>query len=135
MGEENVVQAFEDMLYELKDRLREDDQFARELYCAICNMQWAHDDYEELYSCSWRYAGGLVADIRKMGEGYLDYYCSGYEGTVTTNVLSELIERGWRPVSYDGEAIPIQPSPLNFNCNLFSWEESDEDTDNDSDSE
>jgi hypothetical protein len=51
------------------------------------------------YSCSWRYAGGLVADLREQGEDYLDFYCSGGEGRVASDVREALAKLGWEPES------------------------------------
>lgn len=58
------------------------------------------------YGCSWRYAGGLIADLRNMcmgtNEDYMDYYCSGSlgensvaEGTVTEEIEEDLNNLGW----------------------------------------
>lgn len=54
---------------------RDDDAFADELYCALCNADWVHDDGSEWHG-SWRYAAAVVADLRDCGECYLDFYCS-----------------------------------------------------------
>lgn len=58
-----------------------DRVYAQNLYAALCN-----NDFQRLemwpilkaqsWSCSWRYAGGLVAEIRNEGD-YMDWYCSG----------------------------------------------------------
>ena len=53
---------------------------------------------EEVWSCSWRYAGGILADI--MGEGdYMDWYCGGLEGTVDEEVEQDLYNLGWLVVN------------------------------------
>ena len=62
---------------------------------------------DETWTCSWRYAGGIVADL--CGEGdYLDWYCTGIrhddgdltinyvgEGMVTDEVQEDLFKLGW----------------------------------------
>ena len=74
-------------------RVRGDETFAQSLYATLCNNQFVHekmsaDHDDEFWSCTWRYAGGIVASIRDghdSGEDfmdYLDYYCSGNEGHV-----------------------------------------------------
>ena len=94
------------------------DNYAQNLYAALCNMQWQKLEVlpilkEELWSCSWRYAGGLVAELRGNGD-YIDWYCSGMwdngkseiegyvsESTVTEEIAADLRQLGWIPVPYD----------------------------------
>lgn len=91
-------QAFEVALRTLSERVRMDEEFARELYAALCNMRWRRDDsHAEPVSMSWRYAGGVVAHLACKGECYLDYYCSGNEGKVSEQVRSALGDLGWVP--------------------------------------
>lgn len=91
---------FEDDLNTLAN-LAESDEFATNLYRALSNMQWKQKDKpENIYSCSWRYAGGLVADLRNKGENYLDFYCSGSEGWVAPEVEKALNELGWEKLPW-----------------------------------
>ena len=80
----------------LAPRARDDTAFADELYCAFCNADWVHDDGTEWHG-SWRYAAGVVADLRDHGECYLDFYCSpsGAEGTISARVAEALAALGW----------------------------------------
>lgn len=79
-----------------------DDVFAQSVYAALCNVSWRKNGIE--WSCSWRAAGGLVADLRGKGD-YLDFYCSGIgehtqsigEGHVTEAVREALALLGWVP--------------------------------------
>ena len=48
-----------------------------------------------IYSCSWRYAGGMIAEIRDVGEDYLDFYCSGNESIVDDEIREDLEKIGW----------------------------------------
>lgn len=76
------------------DKVRANDGYAQNLYAAMCNRQFQKLDVmpvlkDERWSCSWRYAGGIIADMRQEGD-YIDWYCSGiggqnleYEGTMT----------------------------------------------------
>jgi hypothetical protein len=66
---------------------------AGQVYSALCNVNWTHEGGTR-YSCSWRYAGGLVAEIRGVGEDYLDFYCGGREGHVSDLVSAAMHERG-----------------------------------------
>lgn len=74
--------------------------FAKNLYASLCNVQWEKGD--EKFSASWRYAGGVVAHLRNisggLSEDYLDFYCSGGEGTVFADVEEVLRNLGWVPV-------------------------------------
>ena len=86
----------EEDLRALAPRARDDDAFADELYCALCNADWVHDDGTEWHG-SWRYAAGVVADLRDRGECYLDFYCSpsGGEGAISERVAEALAALGW----------------------------------------
>lgn len=88
---------------ELKDKLRKDRGYAVDLYRALCNMQWFYGTEQmakeprerEVWTCSWRYAGGMIAQLRCQNEDYMDFYCSGNEGTVTQEVREDLADLGW----------------------------------------
>lgn len=72
-----------------------DARYAQNLYAAMCNMQWQPQEFwpllkNELWSCSWRTAGGIVANIRNnlkltddngnlIFENYINWYCSGMD--------------------------------------------------------
>lgn len=87
------------------------DLFARLLYAALCNTEWHHRATGQLWSCSWRSAGDVVADMR--GEGnYMDWYCSGGEGLVDEVVLMEVEALGWALVTNaDGPTSDADQSP------------------------
>lgn len=74
----------------------DDEHRARALYASLCNVVWHHADGSR-YSCTWRYAGALVARMRDRGEDYLDFYCSGSEGQAAEPVAQALAGRGWTP--------------------------------------
>ena len=67
-----------------------DNAYAQNLYAALCNIIWYKTTSflpvlkgDNEWSCTWRYAGGLVAEIRDVGEDYMDWYCSGIRGVPT----------------------------------------------------
>lgn len=94
------------------------DRYAQNLYAAMCNMRWQKFEVvpllkDDIWSCTWRYAGGIIADIREEGD-YLDWYCTGIrgshdmggsapepdqgyvgEGYVTDEIKSDLFKLGW----------------------------------------
>jgi hypothetical protein len=113
---------------EMCDKVKASDNYAQNLYAAMCNMEWRKRDLwpemkEENWGCSWRSAGGIIADMREQGD-YIDWYCSGIgnpelgngldgtvpdttdgrdyvpEGVVTEEVELDLNRLGWRPVPY-----------------------------------
>ena len=74
-----------------------DHVYAQHLYASMCNNEFMKNDVwpllkEETWSCSWRYAGGIIADIRQEGD-YIDWYCSGIRSTeLTEDEFNELTE-------------------------------------------
>jgi len=110
---------------ELCDKVKASDVYAQNLYAAMCNMTWQSREFwqelkGETWSCSWRHAGGIIADMQEKGD-YIDWYCSGIggglsmedegpegyvsEGTVTEEVELDLNRLGWRPVPYNDDQI------------------------------
>ena len=100
------------------DKAKANEFYAQNLYAAMCNQDWQRNEVWPLlkgktYSCSWRYAGGIVADMVEKGD-YIDWYCSGIrgeqgidyeppltfvpEGTVTEEIREDFFKLGWIPV-------------------------------------
>ena len=119
-----------DLEYDLRstdwicDKVRASDSYAQNLYAAMCNMQFQKLDVlpilkEDLWSCSWRHSGGIIADMQMKGD-YIDWYCSGMgdglgngdvdgskgyvpEGFVTDEIKEDLKTLGWVPVPYEDD--------------------------------
>jgi hypothetical protein len=92
---------------EICEKVLHDEEYAKDLYRALSNMQWMKREVmpvlrNELWSASWRSAGAIVADLRQEGD-YLDWYCSGREGTVTEEIEEDLARLGWVPVEYSDD--------------------------------
>jgi hypothetical protein len=67
------------------EKVRGSESYSQNLYAAICNNDFIKLDVipvlkDERWSASWRYAGGIVADMRQEGD-YIDWYCSGIRDT------------------------------------------------------
>lgn len=68
------------------EKVRNSEAYAQNLYAAMCNVDFVKNDVwprltDKRWSCSWRYAGGIIADMRQQGD-YVDWYCSGIRGGV-----------------------------------------------------
>jgi len=108
------------------DKVKASDNYAQNLYAAMCNMTWQSREFwqemkGEVWSCSWRSAGGIIADMQEKGD-YIDWYCSGIgnpelgngltgadgtgyvpEGVITEEIELDLNRLGWRPVPWAGD--------------------------------
>ena len=63
------------------EKVKADKVYAQHLYAAMCNNDFMRNEVwpiltEKKWSCSWRHAGSIIADIRGEGD-YMDWYCSG----------------------------------------------------------
>jgi hypothetical protein len=85
-----------DLEYDLRttdwilEKARTRDDYAQNIYAALCNMRWQKLEVfpilkDEFWSCSWRSAGGIVANMLQKGD-YMDWYCSGMGGLSTYDV-------------------------------------------------
>lgn len=95
-------------------RLVMDRPFAVDLYRSLCNIRWIHesfpqDDRQAFAATTWRVAGAFVADLRGLGEDYLDYYCSGAEGHVHPDVAAEMAKLGWTWGEWDSSYLIRNP--------------------------
>jgi hypothetical protein len=78
------------------EKVRGDDVYAQNLYAAMCNNDFTKREMwpilkDQRWSCSWRHAGGIIADMQEKGD-YIDWYCSGIRGEVSEEELKELDE-------------------------------------------
>lgn len=94
----------------LSTKIRSSIKYAQSLYAALCNNEFQPIEPFEIlkdtrWSCTWRYAGGIMARIRESGD-YMDFYCSGIqnaetwageipEGQVTDEIHEDLKRIGW----------------------------------------
>ena len=115
------------------EKVRNSDSYAQNLYAAMCNNEFLKYTEvwkvlkEESWGCSWRYAGGIIADMQQKGD-YIDWYCSGIkdigvyapdqedkeltkehlarkeivdryvgEGCITEEIREDLYKLGWTP--------------------------------------
>jgi hypothetical protein len=103
-------------------KVKQDEHYAQNLYAAMCNNDFQKLEVipiltEQRWSCSWRYAGGIISDMREEGD-YIDWYCSGIrddydannngrnyvpECTVTDEIREDLKQLGWVVIDQDDE--------------------------------
>ena len=62
-------------------KVRNSNAYAQNLYAAMCNNDFQKNEFMprlagKTWSCSWRHAGGIIADMKEEGD-YIDWYCSG----------------------------------------------------------
>ena len=87
---ETKMNTSNDMEYDLLNtdwilkKVRVSDVYAQNLYAAMCNREFHKLDVipilkDKKWSCSWRYAGEIIADMQQKGN-YMDWYCSGIHG-------------------------------------------------------
>jgi hypothetical protein len=114
------------------EKVRASNNYAQNLYAAMCNMQFQKIDVwpilkNQRWSASWRHSGGIIADMQEKGD-YIDWYCSGIgnneagyglsghvpkldehgrcyvpEGVVTDEIQEDLKKLGWTPVEWEDE--------------------------------
>lgn len=120
--EETVEWQENNMEYDLRStdwilgKVRVSDTYAQNLYAAMCNNEFIKLEVinilkNETWSCSWRHAGGVIADMQQKGD-YIDWYCSGIgdglgngdtdgtkkyvgEGCITEEIRDDLQRLGW----------------------------------------
>jgi hypothetical protein len=102
-------------------KVRASEVYAQNLYAAMCNRDFQRNSTwqvltDQRWSCSWRRAGGIIADMRETGD-YMDWYCSGIrndgyqnatdiaypagfvaESVVTDEIRADLLKLGWRVI-------------------------------------
>lgn len=86
----------------IQQKCKANKSYSQNLYAAMCNNLFYQGEKE--WSCSWRYSGGIIADLNEKGD-YIDWYCSGIggngdeeyvgEGFVTDEIRSDLLQLGW----------------------------------------
>lgn len=131
------------------EKVRSSYAYAQNLYAAMCNNEFQKVELEDTpenvvevltdgpptWSCSWRHAGGVIADMQQRGD-YIDWYCSGIrdssrptdeewlswtpeqrsdytniyskyvpESMVTDEIRADLLKLGWKVLDEDEERI------------------------------
>jgi len=116
LREERAMNPKNNLEYDLRStewickKAKDSEKYSQNLYAALCNMEYQKLETmnilkEQAWSCSWRYAGEVVANMREQGD-YLDWYCSSFgreydtvaEGTVTQEIYDDLKKLGWVPL-------------------------------------
>lgn len=89
-----------------------DNEYAKKLYAAMCNIRWHADGEPEPWSCTWRASGRIVARLRgSKAENYMSWYLSSREGIVDPEIEEDLGALGWRKLAWPKEGyFPLQRS-------------------------
>ena len=95
------------------EKVRADDAYAQNLYAAMCNNDFIkmevvpilrQDPDKDFWGASWRYAGGIIADMQQKGD-YIDWYCSGMGGLSGYDKDSETYEEWQTRTKYVPEGM------------------------------
>ena len=112
------------------DKVRGDDVYAQNLYAAMCNNDFQKNDFmirlaDKTWHCSWRYAGGIIADMQAKGD-YIDWYCSGIRDTGITytpeeeaNLTAEQVLHYKNSQAYVGESFVTDE--IREDLKLLGW--------------
>jgi hypothetical protein len=78
-------------------------EYAQKFYAALCNTYWRKEGYDYYssmpWSVSWRVAGAIVSGFYQGSDrlsDYMEFYCSGGEGLIDSEVEQDLYELGWQ---------------------------------------
>jgi len=75
------------------EKLKQDSGFGVRLWSSLANVEWRKDG--AIIGYSFRAAGDLIVAV--IGKGhYMDWYCSGPEGTVDPEIAQMLASKGWK---------------------------------------
>ena len=90
----------------LGDRIRADDKAACDMWCALANVDWKHENGDTA-KYSFRTAGDLVAAIRGSGM-YMDWYCCGESARVSEEIKTAMATEGWSPEEFSPSLNPAR---------------------------
>lgn len=118
------------------EKVRESDVYAQNLYASMCNRDFIKHAVipilkNQRWSCSWRYAGGIIADMQQEGD-YIDWYCSGIKGAPPTeeefqSLSPEQQARAKEYAAYVGEGVVTDE--IRKDLFRLGWIVQDDDTD------
>jgi hypothetical protein len=94
----------------ISNKCKASEIYSQNLYAALCNNEFKQND--RLWSCSWRSAGGIVANLREEGD-YINWYCSGIgsdapflpESLVSDEVRKDIEDLGWTILEHNEEIL------------------------------
>jgi len=126
LREESDEWKLNNMEYDLRstdwilNKVRNSDVYAQNLYAAICNNEFKKNNKN--WDASWRYAGGIIADMKEDGD-YIDWYCSGiwkddplyvHESFITDEIRNDLKLLGWDIIELTDDDLISDFNTLDF---------------------
>jgi hypothetical protein len=115
------------------DKARSSEVYAQNIYAALCNIRWQRIEVmpilqDQWWTCSWRSAGGIVADMLGQGD-YMDWYCSGIrESTVLSDAEFDILTESERQrylelKEYVPEGVVTEEVSADFKLLGWQWSE------------
>lgn len=84
------------------EKVKADNVYAQNLYASMCNRDFVKNDVwpiltDKRWGCSWRHAGGIIADMQEIGD-YINWYCSGI---IDLHEIDEKLDNLGNPLNED----------------------------------
>jgi hypothetical protein len=120
------------------EKVRKSNAYAQNLYAAMCNNDFQKNEFMprlagKTWSCSWRYAGGIIADMKQEGD-YIDWYCSGIKNDAPVLLDEQFAELTKEQQDYYIESkshVPesVVTDEIRADLKKLGWDVLDEDPD------
>lgn len=101
----------ESLKAKFQSKLRVDKELAKALYCIFENTEYVHKKTGYTFSCTFRAGARIVAEIRDLGETYIDFYCSRpynhlYPSEMVYELQSKKYAKAYKMIKKCGWIVP-----------------------------